>query len=374
MSETLTIELRDGGSGASPRPAPAPPSAAPPPVPAVPRVQIGQQWYSQQEVADARERKAKSERSAALNRFVAGDGKETGEGKDPLADQVGALMAQMGMGKLGGAVQSLGKAFAAPPAPSAGAGQAAGAAGKAGQAAGAAEAGAGAGAAEAAGAAGAMGGAAAALGPIGAIVAVAKMVEDELKAQISKAISNNGAIVNATLQSVGSLDPMVAVRGYEEAVKKMGLFGEALGTAVGIVRGFYEAVGQTVQRLAPYHGDLAQANAMQGVEQILGDIRRAQYLGNDLSRLTQAQTRASQAGQDAMASLLRPILPLASRVMEMLATFIEYASEAIAKFLGQPDQKKGQGILDEILGSKNARFGSWPLPPPVGNPPPLGRP
>lgn len=66
---------------------------------------------------------------------------------------------------------------------------------------------------------------------------------------------------------------------------------------------------------------------MANVRQITGDIRRAELLSPELSSYTRARSRLSETGQDAMAELLKPLIPQVTEMVNGLAEVISYAKD-----------------------------------------------
>jgi hypothetical protein len=125
------------------------------------------------------------------------------------------------------------------------------------------------------------------------------------------------------------LDVGALADGFEGLVKNIPIFGDAIAEASGALRKFFDALDETSKKLAPYSGELAVAQAQTELAQIQGDMRRAQLLGGDLAHFTEARSRLSQTGQDVMADLLRPLLPLATSAVEMLTSILETLSAVI---------------------------------------------
>jgi hypothetical protein len=192
---------------------------------------------------------------------------------------------------------------------------------------------------------------------------------DQARETVRRSIETAGTAARATAAlDAGSL--------AETAFKTIPIFGDTLGEATRQARGFVDALEQTARRLAPFSGELAAAEALAETNRTLGDMRRAQRLGQELSQFTEARSRLSEAGEDATATLLRPIIPIATRVLTALAFTVELIDQACRKFLRVPDAAPpGVDLLDEIIAA--ARFpvrpGADPVPPPAVPPrAPLG--
>lgn len=101
-----------------------------------------------------------------------------------------------------------------------------------------------------------------------------------------------------------------------------GPVGLAVVAGLGVVayglKKVYDAANKLSDRLAPYSPSLAVARAEADVRQTLGDMRRANYLGTDLARFTAAQSQFSQSGQDLLANILKPLVPLVTSILNGL--------------------------------------------------------
>lgn len=91
-----------------------------------------------------------------------------------------------------------------------------------------------------------------------------------------------------------------------------------------------DAANKLSERLSPYSGSLAVARAQADVRQTLGDMRRANYLGTDLARFTTAQSNLSQSGQDLLASILKPLVPLVTKILDALTFVVDGINGMVA--------------------------------------------
>jgi len=331
---TLVIELKDDGRG--PGGAPGRPPAG------FTEAEIQAAYRQRVAGMEAAARKAMIDR-AVNARLPVADVTPAGPPAAGLGQQIAAQLAgRFGLGQAAGLISSAGGA-------------------------GAAGAGAGAG----------LAGAAAAAGPAGLAVAAAfalKEVQDKINEAARASVQRAGEAARST----ASLDATALATQLEESLKTIPNIGPAAAEAVKQLRSFGEALLQTAQRLAPFSADLSVANAMREVAQVTGDIRRAQQLGPDLARFVEAQSRLSQAGQDTLATLLRPLIPRFTALVEGLAGALEVVDQAARKFLGEPAVAAGVDFVEEILDAR-----SWahrravggrdmPAAPAVGPRAPLG--
>src|SRR6185369_3492024 len=91
-----------------------------------------------------------------------------------------------------------------------------------------------------------------------------------------------GALGGLTAATIGLTGPLIAL-----AV--------VTGATVLSMRALYERARRQAQELSPYNAALAAAQARSQVAELRQQIRSAQFLGRDLARLTDAQTRMSVA-------------------------------------------------------------------------------
>jgi len=177
-----------------------------------------------------------------------------------------------------------------------------------------------------AGAAAALGtGAAAAGGPAG-IALAAKALADAIKQAIVggiKAVGQAGA-------AVAGLNTAAAGDSLTKAINMIPIFGDYLAAANQAFRGFIQGLDQTAMKLAPFSGALSTAQAMAQVRQIEGDIRRAQLLGPGLAKFVDQRSKFEQAGQDLLAEMLRPLIPLATAFMENVTEGLEWMTDELA--------------------------------------------
>lgn len=173
------------------------------------------------------------------------------------------------------------------------------------------------------------GNALAAAGPAGAIAGAALAAVNQLRQEARQGLRDGGE----HLRALAGLDAGGVAETFEKLAAKGLPLGEELAELSKQARAAAAALDQTAKRLAPYSAELAVAQARADVAQVLGDLRRGALLGTDLARFTDARSRLSQVSQDALAKLLAPLIPVATRIVQLLADGIEGASDAWDKFL-----------------------------------------
>lgn len=189
-------------------------------------------------------------------------------------------------------------------------------------------------AAEAAGLEGAAGiGGLAAMGPVGLAIAAVKLIKDQVDKTMTKigdAFRDTAAVgrgisevtsVAAGGENVQAVDVLTGK--MVDLSKRVPLVGDQLGllagTAHDLVGAFRDSVMAFVARgreLSGYNASLASSYAQSDVRALQGDIREANALGPQLSRLNDAQSRASDSFRDA-------VLPLKEAVIEVLVPLVE---------------------------------------------------
>lgn len=131
-----------------------------------------------------------------------------------------------------------------------------------------------------------------------------------------------------------------------DTAAKFGLLGVAINEhvktfteGVRIVKQFNRALEGTAGRLAGYSPAISVAMAQREVAEISGDVRRARFLGNDLARLTNANTRLEQASQDVMAQLAKPLIGPLTVSLEKIANILERTNDMM---------ERNQRVMDAI--------------------------
>lgn len=128
-------------------------------------------------------------------------------------------------------------------------------------------------------------------------------------------------------------------------------FKDMAQTAIEVAKAAYEAakaVYQETDRMAKvaaqYNGGVAVAAAQANVSQIMGDIRRSNFLGPELADFTTQQSRVSQDAQDAEAELLKLLTPFVNQAMDWMASILEW----LTKFLAWARENVTDGINELI--------------------------
>lgn len=144
----------------------------------------------------------------------------------------------------------------------------------------------------------------------------------ELRNKVAEGMRAGVEAVGNAARSAADLDA-TALAAPIGMLTKYTIFGEAIEQAGKSALEFDRALQGTISRLSSYSAPLATAAAQADVRQILGDIRRAQYLGSDLARYQDMRSQLSDMGQDLMAQVLKGLMPAAEKILAKLIRVVE---------------------------------------------------
>lgn len=199
---------------------------------------------------------------------------------------------------------------------------------------------------------GGMAGAAAAAGPIVALVMAAKELQERKERDIIDAIKANINVVGSTANFAAEPSADVAknldnfastIDTATIAVNKVSkaLYGSGLHAAVEIVTsvmhtfaGVLNNINQTADRYAEYSPAIAQAQAVAEIRQTMGDFRRAQKLGAEMSKFILAQSDVQQKFEDIKVKALNAMLPMITKALEMIEVLMN-GGELTAKVISE---------------------------------------
>ncbi len=97
----------------------------------------------------------------------------------------------------------------------------------------------------------------------------------------------------------------------------------AMDALVGAIRGMVDGLGEMNKRFAEVSGVNAQAEAQAELLQTMGDIRRASYAGNELAELRVESAKLSQAAQDALLTIIKPLIEPFTNMMKGITDYLE---------------------------------------------------
>lgn len=174
-------------------------------------------------------------------------------------------------------------------------------------------------------------------GPIGAVVGAAVGAVEDMKKEFREAaeLAKNMAV------AIGSADTERFERGLIDMGEKIPYVGKALGWLAGSVLDVSSAIDQTSRRLSIYDAGLARQQAELEVRSIYRDLDRAQRIGPQLERATQARADFDAKIQDAIDRLLPIIATGISRILETVNR-VEETARTMAEMLGQGVEMIGE--------------------------------
>jgi hypothetical protein len=152
---------------------------------------------------------------------------------------------------------------------------------------------------------------------------VAGAVAQSLK-ETDQAIASAIRAVSRPASQVAGLDPAVFGDALKVAAGQLPVFGKALSAGTDAAQGFFRALDRTADRLAPFSAALSQAQAEAELAALEGNIRRADLLGEDLAKFVEARSKLSETAQDALAALLKPLIPIATDILEWLIRAVDF--------------------------------------------------
>jgi hypothetical protein len=175
------------------------------------------------------------------------------------------------------------------------------------------------------------------------------VVEKEMKV-----LAFAASVAGTALTTVASLNPDAAVNGLSALTKQLPLVGGFFGTLVDSAHGLANALDGTAHRLAPFNGLLAESVAMSHVNQMVGDMDRADRLGPQLAEFMENKSRASQSLQDAMATMLLQFMPQINQTMLAIAGWGIFI-DLFTREVGEKGLSKALGNLDKIAKNTQKR-------------------
>ncbi len=110
------------------------------------------------------------------------------------------------------------------------------------------------------------------------------------------------------------------------AVAATGALGLAAGALTAAFAELMKAADGMVERYGEYSPEIAQAQAIAEITQVLGDLRRSRQVGPDLVRYIQARTELQQRFEDQKAQFMEQVLPLLTQVLDLMSKGMDIAS------------------------------------------------
>lgn len=179
--------------------------------------------------------------------------------------------------------------------------------------------------------------AALATGPVGAAVVAGGIIYDQVSELIKKPFEQARAAIDGFAQAgknVANNDLGALAEQGSEAfagfVEKAGLAGvvlaEQVRTYTAAVRAAQAVVDSFVQRgrqLAAFDGRLASAGAQADVARLQADIREARVTGDQVAKLTRAQSQIEQTNREAMLFIKTEVIGAINAIVEPVAEVAE---------------------------------------------------
>lgn len=158
-------------------------------------------------------------------------------------------------------------------------------------------------------------------------------------------------------------DPANAVSGLGGGISA---FGDIVGKAVPVVGAAIKGVGEltqsfaslmqeidgTVERYSEFSPEIAQAQGFAEIRQSMGDLARAQEVGNELAKYVEIRADVQQKVEDVKVKVLTAMLPAVQKILQVIETIMP-SSEQIAptiKLLVAPLEAQAQ-MLAAIFGT-----------------------
>ncbi len=170
-------------------------------------------------------------------------------------------------------------------------------------------------------------------GVIGAAIMAAGMAKDVIKGTISTVMGVKGMVSSA------ESDPASQLADFGGKMEAAGAKFPILGAHIEYVGGFIKDFGtvmqnltKTAERYGEYSPTIAIAQAQSEVVQTMGDMRRAQQIGPEMSNFIKAQSDFQQDIEDTKIRLLMKLMPAITHMIEIfdkLLPAIEYGADAM---------------------------------------------
>lgn len=108
------------------------------------------------------------------------------------------------------------------------------------------------------------------------------------------------------------------------ALKNIG--SQAMNYGMNTFNGIEQAAGR-------YSPQVAMANAMGRVNTIQGDVRRSQFLGEELGGLATARNKLQETGKDLVAEIIKPMIPLMTQFLNQVTDWLTEFKPQIFEFM-----------------------------------------
>ena len=159
-------------------------------------------------------------------------------------------------------------------------------------------------------------------------VAIALAADQAIKGVVKSAMSGIGGILKGAASPDD--DPSKAIEGLSSAVSSfgeklpgpIGQMAAAVGEAGKIFSGLMQAFTKQADKYAEYNPQIAQAQAMAEIRQVMGDMRRAQRSSGEIARFIEEQSKMQQQFEEIKMKIWMKILPIITAILQVLSRLL----------------------------------------------------
>lgn len=174
-----------------------------------------------------------------------------------------------------------------------------------------------------------------------------KSIASRIGSTLSTTAGVGGTIVSGAISggTSASADPSASLSKFGDTLSKvgaqipgLGIAAVAAGESLKGISVVMDAITKTADRYGEYSPQIAQAQATAEIKQTMGDFRRAQEVGKDLSQFIIAQSDLQQKFEDIKVKMLMRITPAVTKILEfieMIMPATESVSDSINDVRGE---------------------------------------
>ena len=159
-------------------------------------------------------------------------------------------------------------------------------------------------------------------------VAIALAADQAIKGVVKSAMSGIGGILKGAASPDD--DPSKAIEGLSSAVSSfgeklpgpIGQMAVAVGEAGKIFSGLMQSFTKQADKYAEYNPQIAQAQAMAEIRQVMGDMRRAQRSSGEIARFIEEQSKMQQQFEEIKMKIWMKILPIITAILQVLSRLL----------------------------------------------------
>ncbi len=131
------------------------------------------------------------------------------------------------------------------------------------------------------------------------------------------------------------------------AVAAVGALGMATGGLTSAFAELMQAVDGMVDRYGAYSPEIAQAQALAEVTQVLGDLRRSREVESNLASYVQARTELQQRFEDQKIKFMNQVLPLLITALDLISKITDIIS--IVQMAVPDKVKEATSVMSVLL-------------------------